>query len=37
MGWSALDLSGLGYEPVAGCYEGGNEPLGSIKFWEILE
>ena len=32
-----LDLSGPGLGPVIGCCEHGNEFLGSIKCWEILE
>jgi hypothetical protein len=32
-----LDSSGSGYRPVAGSCEHGNEPSGSIKFWEFLE
>jgi hypothetical protein len=26
-----LDISGLGYGQLAGCYEDGNRPSGSIK------
>jgi hypothetical protein len=37
MGWYAVDSSGSGQEPVEGVYEHGNEPSGSITFWEILE
>jgi hypothetical protein len=32
-----LDQSGSGYRPVEGFCEHGNEPLGSINCWEILE
>jgi hypothetical protein len=31
VGSCGLDASGSGYGPVAGFYEHGNEPLGSIK------
>jgi hypothetical protein len=37
MGCYRLDSSGSGEGPVEGSYEQGNEPTGSIKFWEILE
>jgi hypothetical protein len=37
MGWYGLDLSGSGQVPVEGSCEHSNEPLGSIKCWEILE
>jgi hypothetical protein len=37
MGWYGLDLSGLGQWPLEGFCEHGNEPLGSIKYCEILE
>jgi hypothetical protein len=37
MGWYGLDRAGLGYGPVEGSCEHGNEPLGSIKCWEVLE
>jgi hypothetical protein len=37
MEWYGLDLSGLGYEPLEGSCEHGEEPSGSIKLWEILE
>jgi hypothetical protein len=30
------DLSGLGYGPVAGCFEHSNEPYGSIKDGRFL-
>jgi hypothetical protein len=33
MGWSGLDLSGLGQGPVEGLCEHGNEPSGCIKRW----
>jgi hypothetical protein len=32
-----LDLSGSGLGPVEGSCEHGNEPLDSIKCWEVLE
>jgi hypothetical protein len=32
-----LDSSGSEYKPVEGSFEHGNEPLGSIKCWEVLE
>jgi hypothetical protein len=32
-----LDLSGLGYGPVASCYEHGNVPSGSMKGGKFLE
>jgi hypothetical protein len=32
-----MDLSGLGEEPVEGSYEHDNDPLGSMKFWDIFE
>jgi hypothetical protein len=37
MGWWGLDRSGSGSRPVEGSCEGGNEPSGSIKRWEVLE
>jgi hypothetical protein len=37
MGWYGLDQSGSGLGPVEGSCEYGNEPLGSIKCWEVLE
>jgi hypothetical protein len=37
VGWCGLDSSGSGQGPVAGSCEHSNEPLGSIKFCEILE
>jgi hypothetical protein len=33
LGWEGLDWMHLDQEPVAGCCEHGNEPLGSIKAW----
>jgi hypothetical protein len=36
MGWYGLDSSGVGWGPVEGCCEHGNELSGSIKctnFW----
>jgi hypothetical protein len=36
-GGSGLDSSGMGWRPVVGCCEPGNEPTGSIKWWEFLE
>jgi hypothetical protein len=35
--WCGLNSFGLGYGPVGGSCEHGNEPSGSIKCWEILE
>jgi hypothetical protein len=37
MDWYGLTLSGIGQGPVEGSCEHGNEPMGSIKYWEILE
>jgi hypothetical protein len=37
MSWYGLDWSDSGYEPVEGSCECCNEPLGFIKFREILE
>jgi hypothetical protein len=37
MGWYGLDSSGSGWIPVVGSCEHGNEPLGSVKYWEIIE
>jgi hypothetical protein len=37
MGWYGLDWLGSGQGPVEGSCEHGNEPSGSIKFWEVLE
>jgi hypothetical protein len=37
MGWYGMDRSGSGKGPVEGSCEHGNEPLGSIKRWEVLE
>jgi hypothetical protein len=37
IGWDGLDCSGSGEEPVEGSCEHGNEPAGSIKFWEVIE
>jgi hypothetical protein len=34
---NVLDLSGSGYGPVERSCEHGNEPSGSIKYWEILD
>jgi hypothetical protein len=28
---------GLGLGPVVGSYEHGNETLGSVKYWEVIE
>jgi hypothetical protein len=36
VGRCGLDASGLGYGPVVGCCEDGNEPLCSIKGGEFL-
>jgi hypothetical protein len=32
-----LDRSGSGWGPVEGSCEHGNEPMGSINYWEVLE
>jgi hypothetical protein len=32
-----IDLGETGWGPVEGSCEHGNEPSGSIKFWEVLE
>jgi hypothetical protein len=37
MGLYGLDRSGSGYGEVEGSCEHGNEFLGSIRFWEVLE
>jgi hypothetical protein len=37
MGWYGLDQSGSVKGPVEGSCECGNEPLASIKCWEVLE
>jgi hypothetical protein len=37
MGWYGLDRSGSGYGTVKGSCEHGDEPLDSIKCWEVLE
>jgi hypothetical protein len=37
VGSCGLGLSGLGYGPVAGCRENGNETSGSIKGGKFLE
>jgi hypothetical protein len=37
MGSHALDLSGLGWGQVAGCFERGNETTVYIKCAEFLE
>jgi hypothetical protein len=37
MGWYGLDRSSSGQGPVEGSCKHGNEPLDSIKYWEILE
>jgi hypothetical protein len=36
MGWYGQDLSGSGWGPEKGPCEHGNEPSGSIKYYEIL-
>jgi hypothetical protein len=36
MRWYELDSSGLGWKPVEGLYEHGNERLGSIKIGKLL-
>jgi hypothetical protein len=35
--WYGLDSSGPGWEPVEGSCGHGNEFLGCVKCWEILE
>jgi hypothetical protein len=37
IGWYRLDWPGSGQTPMKGSCEHCNEPLGSIKCWEILE
>jgi hypothetical protein len=37
VGKCALNSSGSGYGPVAGCYEHGNEPSDSMKGGEFLD
>jgi hypothetical protein len=37
VGSCAMDSSGSGYGPVAGCREHGNVPLGSIKGGKFLD
>jgi hypothetical protein len=37
MGWYGLDRPGSGWGPVGCSCEHGNELLGSIKRWEVLE
>jgi hypothetical protein len=37
MGWYGLNRCGSGWGEVEGSCEGGNEPSGSIKRWEVLE
>jgi hypothetical protein len=37
MGCYGLDLPGSGQKQMEGPFEHGNEPLGSIKCWEVLE
>jgi hypothetical protein len=37
IGWYGLDRSGLGYGPVEGSCEHGDEPSGSLKCWEVPE
>jgi hypothetical protein len=37
MEWYELDRSGSGQGLVEGSFEHRNEPLGSIKCWEVLE
>jgi hypothetical protein len=36
-GWGVMDWLDLAEDPVEGSYEHGNEPSGSVKFWEFLE
>jgi hypothetical protein len=35
--WGGMDWLDLAQEPVEGSCEHGNEPSGSVKFWEVLE
>jgi hypothetical protein len=35
-GGCGLDSSGLGWGPVAGCFENGNELLSATKSWEFI-
>jgi hypothetical protein len=37
MEWYGMERSGSGYGPVKGSCEHGDEPLGYIKCWKILE
>jgi hypothetical protein len=37
MGWYRLDWYGSGQGPVEGPCEHGNEPSGSIKYWEAAQ
>jgi hypothetical protein len=39
IGWDGMDWIdlALGFGPVEGSCKHGNEPLGSIKCWEVLE
>jgi hypothetical protein len=37
MVWYGLGRSGSGSGPVEGSCEPGNEPSGSVKWWEVLE
>jgi hypothetical protein len=37
IGWRGLDWPCSEWGPVEGSCEDGNEPLGSIKCWEVLE
>jgi hypothetical protein len=36
-GWGGMDWIHLAQEPVEGVYDHGNEPWGTLKFWEIVE
>jgi hypothetical protein len=35
MQWFRLDSSGTGWGYVAGCWEDGSEPSGSVNFWKF--
>jgi hypothetical protein len=37
VGICVLDASGSGQGPLAGCYDDGNEPSGSIKDGEFID
>jgi hypothetical protein len=37
MGWCELDISVTGQSPIAGSCDHGNEPVASVKYFEIPE